>query len=103
MADEPTSEQMTAEPSPEERANFERQKEQLDKLIVALDKLHRKRKIMLIGYLSAAAELVLGQLFALYVYGSAPPGVFVGYVFFIPFIFVGFSLWFFGRLARKVT
>jgi hypothetical protein len=76
--------------------------EQLDKLIAAIEKVERKRRIMLGGYLAALTLLVGGQVAAFWIFGTAPPGSFVGWVFFIPFAGVGAILWGFGRWSRSV-
>jgi len=75
--------------------------EQIDRLIAAIDKVERKRKIMLAGYLIAAVVLILGQVGAFWVFATARSGVFVGWVFFIPFAFVGSVLWAFGKWAAR--
>ena len=75
--------------------------EQIDRLIAAIDRVEKKRKLMLAGYLVALAVLVVGQGAALVVFATAPPGRFVGWVFFVPFTLVGVVLWGFGRLAGR--
>ncbi len=76
--------------------------EQIDKLIAAIEKVERKRRIMLGGYLLALVLLVGGQIGAFVVFGSAPPGTFMGWVFLVPFGAVGLVLWAFGRWAARV-
>jgi amino acid transporter len=75
--------------------------EQIDRLIAQIDRLERKRKLMLAGYLTALGVLVVGQGTALVIFATAPPGQFVGWVFFIPFALVGVVLLGFGRLAGR--
>jgi hypothetical protein len=77
-------------------------KEQIDAFVNAVDRVIRKRRIMLAGYLTALVLLIGGQLAALWIYGSAPRGSFVGWVFLIPFAGVGAVLWVFGRWSRRV-
>lgn len=76
--------------TPEEAAFF------VDKLEAAI----RKRRIQLLGYLVAMIVWLLGMVAALVWYGTHEG--FVGYVFIIPFGFVGVTLWAFGKWAAKV-
>ena len=75
--------------------------DELAVLTRAVEKIARKRKILLIGYTLALAVMIVGMITALYVYGVSPPGRFVGWVFFAPFTVVGLILWLFGRWARR--
>jgi hypothetical protein len=77
--------------------------EQIDQLIARIDRIERKRRIMLAGYLTAAVMLILGQVLAFVVFARAASGQFVGWVFFIPFTLVGVALWAFGRWANRQT
>ena len=79
-----------AELSPDEAEFF------LKKLEMAL----RKRKIMLSGYIVAMVAWVVGTICALIYFGMASG--FVGWVFLVPFGFVGLILWGFGKWANKV-
>jgi hypothetical protein len=76
--------------------------EQIDKLVAAIEKVERKRKILLGGYLAALVVLVVGQVLAFWVYGTSAPGSFMGWVFLVPFTAVGIVFWLFGRWARSV-
>jgi hypothetical protein len=76
--------------------------DQIERLVRAIEKVERKRKIMLLGYMVALLCLVLGQLVAFFIYSAAPPGTFVGWVFFVPFTLVGLVLWAVGRWARSI-
>lgn len=76
--------------TPDEAAFF------VDKLEAAI----RKRKIQLMGYLAAMFVWLLGMVGALIWYGTHDG--FVGYVFILPFGFVGVTLWAFGTWAAKV-
>ena len=76
--------------------------EQIERLVAAIEKAERKRRIMLAGYLAALLLLVLGQLGAFLIYAASPPGSFLGWVFFVPFTAVGIVIWAFGRWARRV-
>ena len=60
----------------------------------------RKRKIELIGYLTALALWLAGMLFAMVAFGLFEG--FIGWVFLIPFAIVGVTLWAFGKYAEKV-
>jgi hypothetical protein len=77
-------------------------REQIEKLIAAIEKVERKRKIMLLGYLLALVLLVGGQVTAFIVFAMSPRGSFMGWVFFVPFLAVGSVLWLFGRWATRV-
>jgi len=74
-------------------------KEQIEALVAAIDRVERRRKIMLGGYLVALVLLIVGQVIAFIIVGSAPEGSFLGWVFLIPFALVGAVLWAFGRWA----
>jgi hypothetical protein len=76
--------------TPEEAAFF------VDKLEAAI----KKRKIQLTGYLVAMLVWLLGMVAALAYYGVSEG--FVGWVFLVPFGFVGLTLWLFGTWAVKV-
>jgi hypothetical protein len=77
--------------------------DQIERLIAKIEQVERKRKIMLAGYLLAAFLLIVGQVTAFFVFATAPSGVFVGWVFFVPFLVVGLVLWGFGRWAGRQT
>jgi hypothetical protein len=74
---------------------------QIDALIAAIEKVERRRKLMLAGYLASLVVLLGGMAGAFYVYGTAPRDQFWGWVFLLPFALVGGVLWLFGRLARR--
>jgi len=75
--------------------------EELATLTRAVERISRRRKIMLIGYTLALLVMIVGILASLYIYGVSPPGRFVGWVFFIPFALVGAILWIFGKWAKR--
>jgi hypothetical protein len=75
--------------------------QQIDALISVIEKVERRRKILLTGYLVSLVVLLGGMVGAFYVYGTAPRGQFWGWVFLIPFALVGFTFWLFGRIARR--
>jgi hypothetical protein len=89
----------TREPTPAEPGPTQAQ---IDKLMEVIERVERRRKIMLAGYLVALVVLVGGQLGALYIVGTMP-GRFMAWLFFIPFALVGATLWLFGRLSRRPT
>jgi len=66
-----------------------------------LERAIRKRKIMITGYLAAMLVWVLGMVGGLIYYGMAGSG-FVGWVFLLPFLFVGIVLYAFGKWADRV-
>lgn len=61
----------------------------------------RRRKIQLTGYLVAMVVWLVAMLGALVIYGSTSG--FVGYVFLLPFAFVGVILWAFGKWAERLA
>jgi len=67
----------------------------------AVGRAQKRRRILLGGYLLALAVMLVGTVAALVVYGRAPRGTFVGWVFLCPFAAVGAILWLFGRWARR--
>ncbi len=75
--------------------------EQIDALIAAIEKVERRRRIMLWGYLLSALVLILGQIAAFVVVANVPRGTFIAWVFFVPFALVGVIFLVFGRVARK--
>jgi hypothetical protein len=76
-------------------------REDLERLLAALEKLHKKRRIILAGYLVAAVAMIVGELAALYVFGTWD-NPFRFWVFFVPFTLVGLSLLLFGMWAKKI-
>lgn len=75
--------------------------EQADMFMRALALTMRKRRLMLVGNLTALLIMLVGMLFAFVAYGSREPGAFVGWVFLVPFGSAGFVLWLFGKLAKS--
>jgi hypothetical protein len=75
--------------------------EEVDRLIAALQRVERKRKIILAGYLLAVLVLIGGEVVALYIFGTAAPGAQVAWVFFIPFALVGLIFWLIGRATKR--
>lgn len=61
----------------------------------------KKRKILLFGYITALLCLVLGTMFALYMYGTREEGEFVAWAWLVPFCLCGLTLWGFGRWAKR--
>ncbi|HWO26689.1 MAG TPA: hypothetical protein VNO30_48500 [Kofleriaceae bacterium] len=80
-----------AQLSPEEAAFF------LKKLEAAVT----KRKIQLTGYLVAMGVWLAAMFGALIYYGTHDG--FIGWVFLVPFGFVGVILWWFGRRAERAA
>lgn len=73
---------------------------QIDALMAVIDRVEKRRKTMLAGYLLSLVVLVGGQLLALYIFSQTAPDTFIGWIFLIPFAVVGALLWIFGRLTR---
>ena len=78
--------------SPDEAAHF----------VAILERAIRRRRIQLVGYLTALVVLMVGMFLALAYYGAAEEGTFVGWVFFIPFIAVGLIFFAIGRWANRI-
>jgi hypothetical protein len=76
--------------SPDQAAFF------LHKLEMAI----RKRKIQITGYLVALGVWLVGMMFALAYYGMRDG--FVGWVFLVPFAFVGLVLYVFGKWGDAI-
>jgi peptidoglycan/LPS O-acetylase OafA/YrhL len=74
---------------------------QIEALISVIERVERRRRITLAGYLVALVVLLGGMACAFYVYGTAPRDGFWGWVFLIPFGLVGGVLLLFGRIARR--
>lgn len=77
--------------SPEDAAYF------LHKLELAI----KKRKIQITGYLVAMVVWLAGMIFALAYYGMHDG--FVGWIFLVPFGFVGLVLYTFGGWAERIA
>jgi uncharacterized BrkB/YihY/UPF0761 family membrane protein len=75
--------------------------EQIEAFVQAVERLERRRKMLLLGYLLCLIVLVFGMIAALVIYGYAPRGSPIGWVFLVPMGLVGAILWLFGRWARK--
>ena len=76
--------------------------EQIQLFVAALGQAMRKRRLMLLGYLSALTSIILGLIFALVMYANHEPGTFIGWGIFVPFGLAAFSVWLFGRLANRI-
>lgn len=69
-------------------------------LVVRLEAALKKRKVQLTGYLLALVVWLVGMVLALAYYGVSEG--FTGWVFLVPFAFVGAILYLFGKWADKV-
>lgn len=76
--------------------------EQIKIFILALGASMRKRRILLVGYLTALLCVVMGIGFALIVWANHEPGTFIGWVFFVPLGLAGGTLWAFGKIAGRI-
>jgi hypothetical protein len=70
-------------------------------LVALLESSIRRRKIELFGYLAAAGVLLVGMIGALYAYGAAAEGRFVGWVFLMPLALAGLVMVLVGRMAKN--
>lgn len=75
--------------------------EQTEMFMNALMLTMKKRRLMLIGTLMALLVLLLGTVLAFIAFANREPGSFKIWVFLVPFAGAGFSMWFFGRLAKR--
>jgi hypothetical protein len=75
--------------------------EQAQMFVDKLERALKKQRLQLLGYISALVALVIGTVFALYLYGTREPGTFVGWVFLIPFGCAGALLLLFGQLSKR--
>ncbi len=67
-----------------------------------LEAANRKRRVQLWGYLIALGVWALTMIFAMMYYAFSPPGVFVGWIFIVPFAAVGILVLLFGKWADTI-
>lgn len=70
-------------------------------LVVLLEASIRRRKVELIGYVTAAMVLLIGMVIALYAFGAADQDQFVGWVFLAPLAAAGVILIAVARWSAK--
>jgi hypothetical protein len=66
-----------------------------------VEKLQRRRKRSLAGYLLSLVVIIVGTLLGLAYMGGAAPGEFRGWILLVPIAVVGVVLWAFGRWSRS--
>lgn len=76
--------------------------QEAEMFVRALELTMKKRRIMMFGYLSAALLMVIGFLWAFYMYGTHDQHKFIGWVFLVPFTIAGISFIVFGRIAKGI-
>jgi hypothetical protein len=77
--------------------------EQAEMFVRALHLAMRKRRVLIAGYLATAIAVVLGWLWALYIYGkTSGSGEFMAWVFLIPPALGAILLFMFGRISRRL-
>lgn len=77
--------------------------EEADMFVRALHLAMRKRRVLMAGYLATALSLVLGWLWALYIYGKTHgSGEFMAWVFLVPPAMAAVILVTFGRISRRL-
>jgi len=86
-----TLEEAIAKLTPEQAAMFMR----------ALNLTMKKRKLMLMGTLLSLFIMVAGTIWAFVAFTHRSPGMFMSWVFLVPFGTAGFCMWLFGRLAKR--
>ena len=69
----------------------------------ALELAISRRRNMLIGYVLSLIAVILGMVWALYMYGTRAPGSFRLWVFLVPPTLAGIILITFGKLTRRQT
>lgn len=80
--------------------------EKAAELVALLEASIRRRKVELIGYIAAAVVLLIGMVIAMYTYGRAAHGQFIGWVFLVPLaaagvIMIGVARWAAQREAAE--
>ena len=69
----------------------------------ALELAMRKRRVLLAGYLATILALIVGMIWALYIYGATlGSGQFMAWVFLVPLTLAGSIMFLFGRYARRL-
>ena len=77
--------------------------EQAEIFVRALHLAMRKRRVLLAGYVVTAIALVIGWLWALYIYGKTSGSrQFMAWVFLVPPALAAIILVGFGRIARRL-
>ncbi len=76
--------------------------QEIELFVLALNQAVRKRRVMLLGYLSALLSVVLGTVFSLVMYAKHEKGTFIGWVFLVPFVMAAASMMIFGRIANRI-
>lgn len=76
--------------------------EEIDKIVGMLNRIEKRRKILIWGYVAAAATMIFGELAALVAIGMAGPGRSLGWVLLLPFLLTGVVLFGFGRWANSL-
>jgi hypothetical protein len=77
--------------------------EQAELFVRALELAMRKRRVLIAGYIAAALSLVLGWLWALYIFGKTTgSGQFMAWVFLVPPLLAAIVLVTFGRISRRL-
>lgn len=74
--------------------------EKVAMLIATLDRLRRKQRLLIAGYLGALVLLIGGLAAAFWLYGALPENRFRSLFFFLPLGLTGALLWIIGRLSR---
>lgn len=75
--------------------------EKAAELVALLEASIRRRKIELFGYIASAVVLLLGMVIAVYTYGRAAHGQFIGWVFLAPLAAAGVIMIAVARWAAK--
>jgi len=91
-ADHKSIEERIDELSPEEAELFR----------TILEITMKRRRMMLIGYTLALAAVLLGMVWALFMYGSRERGTFVGWVFVVPPALAAMIIILFGRWSKNI-
>lgn len=76
--------------------------EQAEMFVAALELAMKKRRVMLVGNLAAALAILIGMLWALYMYGGHEPGTFIGWVFLVPFAVAGAIMVGAAKIAKRI-
>lgn len=72
---------------------------EIDALVAAIERVEKRRKLMLAGYLLAGVVLIVGQIAAFIVFAHVQ-SPFMAWVYLVPFALTAGILMLFGRLSR---
>ncbi|MBI4511273.1 MAG: hypothetical protein HY698_16690 [Deltaproteobacteria bacterium] len=75
--------------------------EDMERLLSAVIRIRKRRRVALLGYLVALVTLLVGIPWSLVAYARGPRGMAGLWVMVMPILAVGLVLWIFGKWSRK--